>query len=48
MKWFSRVSVLEQFPKEKEAFHCKIVCLLQLGKFKEANAELDDAKVTPE
>ncbi|KAK7588106.1 hypothetical protein V9T40_005351 [Parthenolecanium corni] len=37
--------LLEQFPQEKEALHCKIVCLLQLSKFKEACAELDHAKV---
>lgn len=28
--------VLSQAPEEEEAFHCRIVCLIQLSKFQEA------------
>lgn len=41
-------TVLKQFPLEKEAFHCKIVCLIQLSKFKEACAEIDNQKSSAE
>ncbi|XKL66531.1 hypothetical protein PGB90_009951 [Kerria lacca] len=40
--------ILEQIPEEKEAFHCKIVCLIQLSKFKEAYTAVETRKITSE
>ncbi len=36
LEFFAAVSVLQEARDDEKAFHCKIVCLIQLDKFDEA------------